>query len=103
MPDFKVIPAAEAAAKTASTKRAQVLQEYVTYIRQLATGQAGSLRAASGESLSTVRRRLGDAAKLVNRPLVIRRTEDEIIFWAKPGRAGAPKRPRGRPRKNPLA
>ena len=80
--------------KTASGKRAQVIAEYVRYIEQLGAGEAGQLQAAEGEKLSTVRRRLGDAGRQLERKLTIRRTGDDIYFWAEETR----RRGRGRPR-----
>ena len=95
MPTFQLLSQREALARTVTGKRAQVLQEYVGYIEQLKPGQAGTLRASEGETLSAVRRRLGAAAKLQGKNLVIKRTGDEVVFWL-----GEPRRRRGRPRKD---
>ena len=97
MPRFDLVSREEAARKAATTgKRAQVLREYLGYIEQLSEGRAGRLQAGEGETLVAVRRRLGAAAKLVNKELVIRRTGEELYFWT-PSMAGAsPRRPRGR-------
>jgi len=78
--------------KTTSGKRAQIIAEYVRYIEQLGDGDAGRLQAASGEPITTVRRRLGAAARQLERNLTIRRTGDEIYFWAEETR----RRGRGR-------
>ena len=94
MPTFDLVSLGEATTKSATGKRAQVLQEYGGYIDQLKPGQAGTLRATEGETLGAVRRRLGAAAKLEGKSLVIKRTGDEVIFWL-----GKPTRRRGRPRK----
>ena len=68
--------------KTASGKRAQIIAEYVRYIEQLGDGEAGRLQAAEGEPITTVRRRLGAAARQLEKSLTIRRTGDDIYFWA---------------------
>ena len=81
MPRFDRVPLGEAKMKTASGKRAQIIAEYVRYIEQLGDGEAGRLQAAEGETIATVRRRLGGAARQLERSLTIRRTGDEIYFW----------------------
>ena len=94
MPRFDRVPLGEAKMKTASGKRAQIIAEYVRYIEQLGDGEAGRLQAADGEPITTVRRRLGAAARQVKKSLTIRRTGDEIYFWAEERR----RRGRGRPK-----
>lgn len=96
MPKFEAVPVAEAKMKTASGKRAQIIAEYVRYIGETEKGLAGRLQATEGESITTVRRRLGAAARQVERNLTIRRTGDVIYFWA----AETRRRRRGRPRAN---
>ena len=46
MPEFDVIPMAEATAKTATGRSAKRLQEYLDYIQRVQPGQAGRLRPA---------------------------------------------------------
>ncbi len=94
MPKFDRVPLGEARTKTASGKRAQIIAEYVRYIEQLGDGEAGRLQAAEGEPITTVRRRLGAAARQLEKSLTIRRTGDEIYFWAEETR----RRGRGRPK-----
>ena len=94
MPKFDRVPLGEARMKTASGKRAQIIAEYVRYIEQLGVGEAGRLQAAAGEPITTVRRRLGAAARQLEKSLTIRRTDDEIYFWAEETR----RRGRGRPK-----
>ncbi len=94
MPKFDQVPLGEAKTKTASGKRAQIIAEYVAYIEQLGDGEAGRLQAAEGEPITTVRRRLGNAARQLGKSLTIRRTGDEIYFWAEE----TPRRGRGRPK-----
>ena len=94
MPKFDRVPLGEARMKTASGKRAQIIAEYVRYIEQLGDGEAGRLQAAEGETIATVRRRVGAAARQLERNLTIRRTGDAIYFWAEETR----RRRRGRPK-----
>ncbi len=94
MPIFDRVPLGEAKMKTASGKRALIIAEYVHYIEELGDGEAGRLQAAEGEPITTVRRRLGAAARQLERNLTIRRTGDEIYFWTEETR----RRRRGRPK-----
>ena len=94
MPIFDRVPLGEARMKTASGKRAQIIAEYVRFIEQLGDGEAGRLQAAGGEPITTVRRRLGAAARQLEKSLTIRRTGDEVYFWA----AEKGRRRRGRPK-----
>ena len=94
MPKFDRVPLAEAKMNTASGKRAQIIAEYVRYIEQLGDGEAGRLQAAEGEPITTVRRRLGAAARQLEKKIAIRRTGDDIYFWAEESR----RRGRGRPK-----
>ena len=94
MPKLDVIPIEEARAKSASRgKRAQILLEYLDYIDQLKSGEAGRLVAGAGETTATVRRRLGDAARAAGQKLTIRRAGDEVYFWRGSGNG---RRRRGR-------
>ncbi len=95
MPTFNQVPLQEAMMKTATGRRAQLAQEYLQYIQQLAEGQAGKLQASDDEKLSTVRRRLGDAARLAGKNLVIKRTGEDLYFWVEPAGEQRPRR-RGR-------
>ena len=81
MPRFDRVPLGEAKMKTASGKRAQIIAEYVRYIEQLEAGEAGRLQAGEGETIATIRRRLGAAARQSGRSLTIRRTGDGVYFW----------------------
>ena len=53
------------------------------------------LEAFRGETTRAVRRRLGDASRLISKELVIKRDGEGVYFWLK----AAAKR-RGRPRKS---
>ena len=95
MPNFDLVPLDEAVKKSATTgKRARIIAEYLRYIDQLKGGQAGKLRAAEGETIAAVRRRLGQEAKQMGKDLVIRRSGEDLYFWLQQGT-----RRRGRPRK----
>ena len=94
MPRFGRVPLGEAKMKTTSGKRAQIIAEYVRYIEELGDGEAGRLQAKEGEPITTVRRRLGAAARQLGRTMTIRRTGDEVYFWATETR----RRGRGRPK-----
>ena len=94
MPIFERVPLAEARMKTTSGKRAQIIAEYVRYIEELGDGEAGRLQADEGEPITTVRRRLGAAARQLGRTVTIRRTGDEVYFWAEEKR----RRGHGRPK-----
>ena len=94
MPKFERVPLGEAKMSTATGKRVQIIAEYVRYIEQVGNGEAGRLQAAEGEPITTVRRRLGAAARQLAKSLTIRRTGDEIYFWAAERR----RRGRGRPK-----
>ena len=96
MPTFSTLPIGEARARSATGKRAELLQEYVGYIERVAPGEAGVLQAGEGETTQAIRRRLNAAAEALGRKLKFRRTENAVYFWSSEGR------PRGRPRKNPV-
>jgi hypothetical protein len=96
MPVFDLVAQPEAQLKTATGKRAAIIKEYLGYIDQLKKGQAGRLQPAEGESVGAVRRRLGAAAKLAGKELVIKRADEEVYFWVADA---APGRRRGRPKK----
>ena len=81
MPTFDQVPLQEAMTKTSTGKTAQVTQEYLGYLDQLAEGQAGRLQPGEGESVATVRRRLGVAAKLAGKDITIKRAGEEVYFW----------------------
>ena len=91
MPTFELVSLDEAMTKSATGKRAEMMAEYVGFIDKVQKGQAGKLQPGEGETTAAVRRRLGAAAKLVGKNLVIRRTGDEVYFWVVSQRG----RPRG--------
>jgi len=84
MPTFVQVPLQEAMLNTATGKTAQINKEYLGYIEQLTEGQAGRLQPGEGESVATVRRRLGVAAKLSGKDITIKRQGNEVYFWVQP-------------------
>ena len=96
MPTFSTLPIGEARARSATGKRAALLQEYVSYIERVALGEAGKLETGEGETTQAIRRRLNAAAEALGRRLDFRHTDGAVYFWPSEGRR------RGRPRENPL-
>ncbi len=84
MPTFDQVPLQEVMLKIATGKTAQITQEYLGYIGQLTEGQAGRLQPGESESVATIRRRLGVAAKLSGKDIIIRRQGNEVYFWEQP-------------------
>jgi len=95
MPTFELVSIQEASMKAKPGKRARILEEYIGYIGQLTAGQAGKLQPSEGETVTAVRRRIGAAAKLADKNLVIRRAGADVYFWEREG----VRRRRGRPRR----
>ena len=100
MPKFDLIPMEEAKIKTARGKRAGVLREYLDYVGQLTKGQAGRLVPGEGETVSTIRRRIGAAAREAGKNLSIKRVGDEVYFWVEERTTRDGRRRRGRPRES---
>lgn len=92
MPQFTTTSLEEAKRLTRGGKRQKALADYIEIIGRLASGEAGKAVPSAGETLSTVRRRVGDAARMSGREIEIRRTDDSVYFWLKESRR------RGRPR-----
>ena len=99
MPKFEMISFDEALIRSATGKRARITKEYLDYIEALKPGQAGRLEAVEGERIGAVRRRLGVAAKLAKKELVIKRTGDEVFFWDRNDEKAGTRSGRGRSRK----
>ncbi len=98
MPAFDIVPLNQALIESASGRNLHLVKEYLPYVERLSEGQAGRLRPAEGEKISTVKRRLNDAAKLANKKVVVKRAGDQLYFWLETERA-EPKKKRGRPPK----
>ena len=95
MPQLEILSLEQAMFKSATGRRAVIAREYLGYIQQLSDGQAGMLQASEGETLASVRRRLGAAAKLGGKYLEIKRAGDELYFWLRQESA-TPRRRRAR-------
>lgn len=80
-------------ARSATGKRAAVLQEYVAYIERVTPGEAGKLEAGEGETTQAIWRRLNAAAAALGKNLEFRRTASAVYFWPSESQR------RGRPRK----
>lgn len=83
MPQLEVVSRSEAKFRTIGSARAKVLSEYIEFIGRLGSGQAGRLEAKEGETLRTIRRRLGDAGRFMGKNLVIKKDGQVIYFWLK--------------------
>ena len=95
MPEFELVSRQEAMARSDTGKRSQIIREYVEHVQLLGPDQAGRITLSPGETMATVRRRLGAAIKATGKNVRIRRAGADIYFWEEPG-----KRRGGRPRKN---
>ena len=82
MPTFSLVSIGEARAKTATGKRAALLQEYVGYVQSVAPGEAGMLEVGEGETTQGIRRRLTAAAEMLGKNLEVRRSASAVYFWA---------------------
>ena len=95
MPNFEVVPRQQAMASSSPRGRLDAIREYSRFIEQLGRDEAGKLTPSDGETVATVRRRLGSAVKASGKNIQIKRLGAEIYFWEEPS-----KRRGGRPRKN---
>ena len=97
MPTLEVVSLQEARLELSLTgKRGVMMRQYMDYIGQLETDQAGKLVPDEGETTAAIRRRLGAAAELLGKSLVVNRQADVVYFWEES--SGSPRR-RGRRRK----
>jgi hypothetical protein len=81
MPEFTTVSLKEATVQTSSGRQKRYLREYIGYITTLPKGQAGKLRTGEEEKHTTIRRRLGVAAKTLGIPLIIKRSGNDLYFW----------------------
>jgi hypothetical protein len=96
MPEFATVSLKEAQLRTIPGRQGRYMNEYVDYIQQVASGQAGRLHVLEQENPLTIRRRLVTAAKAMNIPLTIKRSGNELYFWREDGEAEQPRSRRGR-------
>ena len=95
MPEFELVSRQEAMARSDTGKRSQIIREYVEHVQRLGPDQAGRITLSPGDTMATVRRRLGAAIKATGKNVQIKRVGADIYFWEEPV-----KRRGGRPRKN---
>ena len=97
MPTLEVVSLQDAQIELSLTgKRGVIMRQYMDYIGLLETGQAGKLIPDEGETTAAIRRRLGAAAQLLGKNLVVNRQGDVVFFWEE-GSGPKPRR-RGRRR-----
>ena len=99
MPTLEIVSLQDAKRELSLTgKRGALMRQYIDYINQLADGRAGRLTPDEGETTAAVRRRLGAAAELLGKKLVVNRQGNTVFFWEE-GAGPAPRR-RGRRKKS---
>ena len=95
MPSFTTLSAEQAQLITGRDKRLKELADYIRNVSSLPFGRVGKVVPSEGETLSTVRRRLGDAIRRSGRNMEIERTDDAVYYWMRePRRRGRPRKPR---------
>ena len=95
MPKFATLSVEEAQLVTGSDKRQKELADYIRSVSSLPFGRIGKVVPSEGETLSTVRRRLGDAIRRSGRNMEIKRADDAVYYWMRePRRRGRPRKPR---------
>jgi hypothetical protein len=96
MPEFTTVSVQEAQLRTIAGRQGSIMNEYVDYIQQLPTGQAGKLHVLEQENPLTIRRRLVTAAKALDIKLIIKRSGTDLYFWREDGAEEQPRPRRGR-------
>ena len=95
MPTLEIVSIQDAKRELSLTgRRGAIMHQYIDYINQLADGRAGKLVPDEGEPTAAVRRRLGAAAELLGKKLVVNRHGNTVFFWEE-GDGPTPRR-RGR-------
>ena len=86
MAKFEVMSQTKAEMDSATGKRAEIMNEYLGYLNQLAEGEAGKLEVSTdNESPTALRRRIGKAAEFAGKEIVIKRKDDAVYFWLSSG------------------
>ena len=93
MPEFELVSREEA---MTTSSRPDVIQKHIERIRSLGRDEAVKLTPSEGETVASVRRRLGAAVKASGKSIRIKRQGSDVYFWE-----DSSKRRGGRPRKNP--
>jgi hypothetical protein len=94
MPDFTTVSLKEAQVRTIPGRQGRHINEYIDYIQQVPTGQAGRLRGEERENPLTIRRRLKTAAQMLDINLIIKRSGSELYFWREDMEEEQPRRRR---------
>ena len=82
MPTLDIMSRQDAQRELSLTgRRGALMRQYMGYINQLEAGRAGKLIPSEGETTTALRRRLGAAAQLLGKSLVVNRQGDAIFFW----------------------
>ncbi len=95
MPEFELVSREVAMMISSRPNRSEAIEEYVKQINGLGRDEAVRLAPSEGETVATVRRRLGMAVRTSGKSIRIKRVGSDIYFWEDP-----PKRRGGRPRKD---
>ena len=86
MPTLEVVSLQDAQREISLTgKRGVIMRQYMDYIGQLETGQAGKLIPDEDETTAAIRRRLGAAAELLGKNLVV----NAWATWSTSGKRAA--------------
>jgi hypothetical protein len=86
MPTFRRLSAEEVAALRKARGRAVDLSEYRQFLEGLAPGEGGELALSPDEQKRTVKRRLTTAARQMNKEVVYRRSEGDVLRFEVQGR-----------------
>jgi hypothetical protein len=85
MPEFTTVSVQEAKLRTIPGRQGRFLNEYVAYIQQVASGQAGKLHPVEQENPLTIRRRFLSAAQALGTNLAIKQSGEDVYFWKEDG------------------
>jgi hypothetical protein len=94
MPEFTTVSVQEAMVRTIPGRQGSFLNEYIDYIQQVPSGQAGKLHPVERENPATIRRRLLSAAKALDNPVTIKRSGEDVYFWREDTEDEQPRRKR---------
>ena len=80
MPEFELIPRQQAMMSSSTRSRSDAIREYSQFIEHLGREEAGKLTPSDGETVATVRRRLGSAVKASGKNVQIKATRGGDIL-----------------------
>jgi hypothetical protein len=98
MPEFTTVSVTEAQLRTIPGRQGKFISEYADYIQRVTSGQGGKLHVLENENPLTIRRRLMQAAQVLDAKLVIKRSGQDVYFWKEDGAGEEPRIRRGRRR-----